>query len=131
MRSWLQGNANMPDNATLSDLNISSQNNTVESVSGYPLYVRTLTGKLINLDASPEETAGGSLKSYLAFWEGVPVNQQRLMFNGNIGPMDDNRTLKHYSVPKGGVVHLNPDKYGIYIRKPDGTTVLVNPHPNP
>ena len=123
MRSWLQGNANMPDNATLSDLNISSP---VELVSGYPLYVRTLTGKLINLDASPEETVG-SFKSRLTFWEGVPVNQQRLMFNGQA--MGDNRTLKHYNVPKGGEVHLKPDKMGMYIRKSDGNTVLVEPSP--
>ncbi len=41
--------------------------------------------------------------------------------------MNDNRTLKHYNVPKGGVVHLNPDKMGMYIRKPDGNTVLVKP----
>ena len=69
----------------------------VELVSGYPLYVRTPKGKLLNLGASPEETVG-SLKSRLAFWEGVPVNKQRLMFNGTA--MDDNRTLKHYNVPK-------------------------------
>jgi hypothetical protein len=96
-------------------------------VPGYPLYVRTPKGKLINLIASPKETVG-SLKSRLAFWEGVPVNQ-RLMFNGQI--MDDNCTSKHYNVPKGGVVHLNPDNMSMYIRKPDGNTELVNPHPHP
>ncbi len=107
----------------MQDLNISSQNKTVELVSGYPLYVRAPKGKLINLDASPEETVS-TLNSCLAFWEGMPLKQQRLMFIGQA--MDDNFTLKHCNLPRGGV-----NKMDKYIRKPDGDTVMVKPHPNP
>jgi len=116
----------MPDNQTLSDLGVGS-GNTIDLVAGHPLYIKTPKGKLINLDASPEDTVG-SLKSRLAFWEGIPEAQQRLMFHGQA--MDDNRPLKHYNIPKGGVVHLNPDKMGMYIRKPDGNTMLVEVDPS-
>jgi hypothetical protein len=82
---------------------------------------------MISLDASPEDTVA-SLKSRLCFWEGIPTNQQRLMFHGQA--MDDNRALKDYNIPKGGVIHLNPDKMGMYIRKPDGNTMLVEVDPS-
>jgi ubiquitin C len=78
-------------------------------------------------DASGEDTVR-SLKNRIQFWEGVPIENQRLMFHGQL--LDDNRPLKHYNIPKGGVVHLNPDKMGIYVRNPDGNTMLVEVDPS-
>jgi len=120
------GAGTLPDDETLSDLNIGA-GGTIDLVAGHPLYVKTPKGKLVRLDASGEDTVA-SLKSRIQFWEGIPSGQQRLMFNGKA--LDNNRTLKEYNIPKGAVIHLNPDKLGLYIRKPDGNTVLVEADPS-
>ena len=63
----------------------------------------TLTGKKTFWKVSPHDTIG-LFKNFLHFYEGIPTEQQRLIFNGN--QLDDNRIIADYNIKNESTLYL-------------------------
>jgi len=65
--------------------------------------VKTLTGKEIEIDIEPTDRVE-RIKERVEEKEGIPPQQQRLIFSGK--QMNDEKTASDYKVSGGSVLHL-------------------------
>lgn len=103
----------LEDSKTIADYDIESSSNINfmfringgggSEGSSKQIFIKTLQGKTLTLDVSDADSIA-SVKNKIFEKEGIPVDQQRLVFNGK--QLEDNQTIADYNIQADSSIHL-------------------------
>ena len=93
----------MREDSTLSSYGVVDQSTLMLRPSRMQIFVKTLTGKTITLEAMHTCTIA-CFKKKIMEHEGIPIDQQRLVFAGM--QLEDGHTLSYYNIQRESTIHL-------------------------
>lgn len=103
----------LDNNLTLQDYNITNDNllsltlflrgGGLDGEGTKQVFIKTLSGKTITLEVKDSDTIQ-SIKDKIKDIEGIPAEQQRLVFNGK--QLEDNNTIADYGIQADSSIHL-------------------------
>lgn len=104
-RSWtgLSSKGHMDVNGDTTEVIGFSMNKLLSLRGGMQVFVKTLSGKTISVECEPDESIE-SLKEKIMAKEGVPADQQRIIFGGK--QLDTQKTLSDYDIDDDSTLHL-------------------------
>ena len=118
----IHGGRQLENIRTMSDYCIQKGSTLHLLNTGMQIYVKTLTDKIITINAEPSDTVW-NIKQKFAEKEGVPVKQQRLIYAGR--QIADFRTLSDCNIQDGStlyIVHTLTNSIPLFVKTPNRQT---------